>query len=81
MRKMIENTYQVMYTQGFEGIYHSFIKQFVHDVLISCQKFIHHTHRMTLPLQYQNEVIFFVIWFMDWIATTFFVDIAAEFND
>lgn len=61
MRKMIENACQVMSTQGFEGFYHSLVEQFVGNTPMTYQTFANRTHRATLPLENQNEAIFYSV--------------------
>lgn len=61
MCKMIEDACQVMPTQGFEGFYHSLVEQFVGNIPMTYQTFANRTQRATLPLQSQNEAIFYSV--------------------
>lgn len=59
MNTAIKTACQIMKTHGFEGFYHSLVKQFVHDVPMSYSEFAHRTNRATLPLQSQQEALFY----------------------
>lgn len=61
MHKMIKNACQVMNTQRFEGFYNCLVEQFVANVSMTYQEFANRTQRATLPLQSQNEAIFYSV--------------------
>ncbi len=51
MNTTIKNACQIMYTHGFEGLYHRLVEQFIHDMPMS-DKFINHSPKPPLICQH-----------------------------
>lgn len=61
MNTAIKNACQIMHTHGFEGFYHRLVEQFIQDMPMSYGEFRHRTDRATLPLQSQEEALFYSV--------------------
>ncbi len=61
MNTTIKNACQVMHAHGFEGFYHRLVEQFIQDMPMSYGEFRHRTDRATLPLQSQEEALFYSV--------------------
>ncbi|VEG12218.1 hypothetical protein [Moraxella cuniculi] len=61
MNTAIETACQMINTHGFEGLYHCLVERFIHNVPMSYTQFANRTQRATLPLQSQDEALFYSV--------------------